>query len=178
MEGIERGPVPRYSSEVELKNALGIESWRNLSKDTFFRFLEKMPDTDPEVALRLIGQIPEITSLARATLDDVASAHDATLASNDRGQEMLHQFHMEHLAILKTELDRDLTDEQRLHVWNQIREVNLNVLQSNTEHKRFLSDQFDKRLAATMAASAGVLALVVTAARSGNVPRLGRLFKG
>lgn len=177
MEQSERGSVARYSSEVELKHALGIESWRNLSKDTFFRFLEKMPDTDPEVALRLIGQIPEITTLARAVLDDASSAHEATLASNERGQEMVHQFHMEHLAILRSELDRDLSDEQRLHVWEQIREVNANVIQSNTEHRRFLSEQFDKRLATAVAASAAILTVVVSAARSGNIPRLGRLFK-
>lgn len=178
MEGSERGSVARYSNEVDLKTALGIESWRNLSKDTFFRFLEKMPETDPEVALKLIGQVPEITTLARAALDDAATAHEATLASNERGLEMVHQFHMEHLNILKAELDRDLSDEQRLHVWDQIREVNVNVLQSNTENKRFLSEQFDKRLATTAAASAAILTIVVAAARSGNIPKLGRLFKG
>lgn len=179
MEGTEQGSSSRYSSEIELKEALGIESWRNLSKDTFFRFLEKMPETDPEVALRLIGQIPEITTLARATLDDASKAHEVTLASNERGQEMVHQFHMEHLAILRSELDRDLTDEQRLRVWDQIREVNVNVLQSSTDHRRFLSEQFDKRLATAVAASAAILTVVVTAARSGNIPRLGagRLFK-
>lgn len=177
MEDSERGSVARYSSEVELKDALGIESWRNLSKGTFLKFLEKMPETDPEVALKLIGQIPEITTLARTALDDASRAHEATLASNERGQEMVHQFHMEHLAILRAELDRDLTDEQRLRVWDQIREVNVSVLQSNTEHKRFLSEQLDKRLAAAAAASAAILTVVVTAARSGKVPKIGRLFR-
>lgn len=33
----------RYNSEVDVKEVLGIESWRNLAKDTFLRFLEAMP---------------------------------------------------------------------------------------------------------------------------------------
>lgn len=177
MEESEPGSIARYNSEADLKNALGIETWRNLSKDTFFQFLQKMPQTDPQVALKLIGQIPEIVVLARATLDDASRAHEATLESNERGQEMVHQFHMERLALLRTELDRDLSDEQRLHVWNQIREVNANVLRSNTEHRQFLSEQFDKRLATAVAASAAILTIVVAAARSGNVPRLGRPFR-
>ena len=47
----------RYNSEVDVKEVLGIESWRNLSKDTFLRFLAAMPEIDREVALELIGQI-------------------------------------------------------------------------------------------------------------------------
>lgn len=179
MEASERNTGMRYRNELELKDALGIESWRNLSKDTFFRFLEKMPDTDPEVALRLISQIPEITTLARSAIDDAAKAHEATLASNDRGQETVHQVHMERLAILRAELDRDLSPEHRLRVLDDIREVNANALEKDSENKRFLSEQLDKRLATMVAASAAVLAVVVTAARSGHVPKLGagRLFK-
>jgi hypothetical protein len=33
-------PVSPNTSEVEIKSALGIESWRNLSKDKFIGFLE------------------------------------------------------------------------------------------------------------------------------------------
>ena len=81
--------MPPYTNEVEIRNALGIESWRHLSKDTFLQFLDSLPEVDPEVALKLIDQVPEITTLARGALDDAAKAYDAALMSDARGQPSL-----------------------------------------------------------------------------------------
>ena len=103
--------MPPYTGEVEIRNALGIESWKNLSKGTFLRFLDSLPEVAPEVVLKLIDQVPEITRLALVALDDAAKAYDAALTSNARGQEMVHQIHLERLAILKAELRKDLTPD-------------------------------------------------------------------
>jgi hypothetical protein len=165
--------MPPYTSEVEIRNALGIEPGKNLSKDTFLRFLDRLPEVDPEVALKLIDQVPEIAKLARGVLDDAAKAYHAALTSNARGQEMVHQIHLEHLEILKAELLRkDLTAEERMRVYKEIRDVNSNALLKDTENKRFISALFDKTLAAGVTAAA-VIAVVVVAARSGDKPTLG-----
>jgi len=165
--------VPPYTSEVEIRNALGIESWRNLSKDTFLQFLDSLPEVDPEVALKLIDQVPEITKLARSALEDAAKAYDAALTSNARGQEMVHQIHIERLGILKAELREDPTPEERMRVLDEIRDVNSNALLKDTENKRFISAQFDKKLAAACVTAAAVIAVVFAAARSGDKPTLG-----
>lgn len=39
----------KYDSEEAVKKALGIETWRNLSKDKIVRFAAMMPDMDTEV---------------------------------------------------------------------------------------------------------------------------------
>jgi hypothetical protein len=170
--------MPTYTSEVAIRNALGIESWRNLSKDTFLRFLDSLPEVDPEVALKLIDQVPEITRLAQGALDQAAKAYDAALMSNARGQMMVHQIHLERLGILKAELRKDLTPEERMRVLDEIREVNSNALSNDTENKRFISALFDKKLAAAGLTAAAVIAVVFAAARSGEKPALGarRLF--
>jgi hypothetical protein len=164
--------VPSYNSEVELRNALGIDSWRNLSKDTFLRFLDELPDVDPEVALKLLEQVPEITSLARGAIDDATKIYEAALTSNARSQEMVHEVHLKRLEILKSELEKGLSPDERMRVLDEIREVNANALQMDAENKRFLSDQFDKKLLASGVAAAAVLGLVFAAARSGMKPTL------
>src|SRR3954453_3119805 len=115
--------MPRYTNEVELKQALGIETWRNLSKDTIIRFFELLPDVDPELALKLIAQLPEITTLAKSVLDDAAKAHDATLASNARSHEMVHEIHLRSLQIFEAELGKDLSREDWQRVIDEIRDV-------------------------------------------------------
>jgi hypothetical protein len=160
----------RYNSEVEVKDALGIESWRNLSRGTFLRFLAAMPEIDREVALQLIGQIPAITTLASAAIDDTASAYDDLLAANTCSMEMIHRIQVEQLAILRAELDKDLSPEERLGVLAAVRDVYLSALLKDTENKKFLAEEFDKRLAGTLTAALIVAAVVLSAAKSGNKP--------
>jgi hypothetical protein len=168
----------RYTSEVEVKDVLGIESWRHLSKDTFLRFLATMPEIDKEVALELIGQIPELTTFARVVLDDAAKAYDATLTSNARSREMTHQIAGERLAILRAELGKDLSPEERMRVLDDIGDVHAREFLKDTENKKFLADQFDKRLGIGVAAVLTLAAAVVAAARSGSSSGVGasRMF--
>jgi hypothetical protein len=161
-----------YTSEVEVMNALGIESWRNLSKNSVFELLGLLPEIDREVALKIIDQIPEFTKLALGALDDVAKGHNAALASNDRNMEMVNQFHLEILAILKAELDKDLTPEQWMRVVDELRDVRVDGLLKDTENKRFNSEQFDKRLRMTGMILLGVVAVVLGAGRSAARPTL------
>jgi hypothetical protein len=165
--------VPRYTSEVEVRKALGIETWRNLSKDTILRFLELLPDVDPELALKLIAQVPEITTLAKSVLEDAAKAHEATLASNARSQEMVHEIHLRSLQIFEAELGKDLSHEDWQRVIDEIRNVTSNARLKDTENKQFLSEQSDKRLTTAALAGAVVVGVVLALARSGQKPLLG-----
>jgi hypothetical protein len=36
----------KYKNEIQIKKAMGIESWRNLSRDKVIRFAAMMPDMD------------------------------------------------------------------------------------------------------------------------------------
>lgn len=106
-------------------------------------------------------------------LDDAAKAFDAALTSNARGQEMVHQIHAKRLEILEAELRKDLTPEQWLRVLDDIQDVNSNALLKDTENKRFISEQLDKKLAAAGVAAAAVIAVVFAAVKSGDKTTLG-----
>ena len=160
----------QYDNEVALRESMGLQSWRNLSKDNVFDLIRKLPDTNPEVALQLLGQMPEISSLARATLDDTTRAYEAAISSNARNQDNLHALHMERIAILRAELDKDPSPEERLRLLEEVRDVNDNALSLNERNQRFLSEQLEKKLKAAAAATLAVATVVAVAAKSGQKP--------
>ena len=76
---------------------------------------------------------------------------------------MVHQIHVERLRILKAELRKDPTPEERTRLLDEIRDVNSNTLLKDTENKRFISAQLDKTLAAIGLTAAAVIAIVFAA---------------
>lgn len=161
-------PVPRFTNEIEVLNFLGHDSWRNLKKDDVIRLLETLPDVDPEVALKIIAQVPEITKLAKVVVEDALKAHDAALASNARSQEMLHERDRQILEIFSAQLDKDLTPEQWTRVVDEIRDVNVNARSKDTENKGFISTLFQQKLGLTGGALLTFAAVVFVAARQSS----------
>lgn len=158
----------RYTDEVEVKDALGLPDWRHLSKAHVRQLLSMMSEMDTEVALNILGQLPDITAFARMAMDDVEKAHAAALVSNSRSMEMVHEIQMERLAILKNELGKDLTPSERLHILNEVRDVHASALLKDTENKEFQSGQLDKRISSIVAGVALVVTLVLAAATAGS----------
>lgn len=153
----------QYKDEAALKEALGIETWRELSKDKFVEFAAMIPQTDREVALAVIGRFPKFADLARAALEDTTRAHESVIGANDRSQAMVHEIHLARLAILRAELDKDLSPEERLRVLDGIRDVNDRACANDSENKRFLAACHDKTLVAVIVF--GVLTVVFVGAR-------------
>jgi hypothetical protein len=79
---------------------------------------------------------------------------------------MVHEIHLERLGILKAELEKDLSPEERMRVFDDIRDVNLNALLKDTENKRFISALFEKAMAAAGVTAVAVMAVVVAVRRA------------
>ncbi|WP_328365744.1 hypothetical protein OG800_35905 [Streptomyces sp. NBC_00445] len=104
----------RYKDEDEIKHALGIDSWRNLSKDKMIRFVAMMPDMGTEVALKIVEQFPAFKDFAQNVVDAMKKSHEATLSANKESQEHVHRAFQDLRDTLKNELDKgDLTWEQK-----------------------------------------------------------------
>lgn len=153
----------KYNSEAAVLDALEMQSWRNLSKEKFFQFFAMMPDIHNEVALRLIGQLPEFVRFAGAALDDALDTYRAALSANDRSMEMANLVGLERLAVLRTELDRYLSPEERKRVLDDIRDVHERAIERDAENKRFLDQQVTKLVGAAF--STVIAALVFVGAR-------------
>ena len=165
--------MPPYRHEVEVLEKLGIPSWNHLSKGSLMRLLDELPQVDPQLALALLAQIPEISQLAQVVIADAAAASDAAVAANAVGQTQVHHIHRERLRILEAELQKDLSPEQWLRVLDDMREVDLHAQQQHAKNQAFISEQHEKRWLAGLTVAAGVCAAVYAAARSGAVPQPG-----
>lgn len=148
----------KFGSEIEVMRALEIDSWRNLSKDRVVRLASMIPDMDKEVALKVIEQLPEFTSFALQTLDVMEKRHESTLVQNSASQERVHLAYQELRVVLKGELDRELSWEQRKHILGLLMETAERESQKDSENKRFLDGLFNK--AAMVGAAVAALAVV------------------
>lgn len=158
-----------YTSEAEVKDSLGLRDWRHLRKEHFLQLLSMMSDMDSRVALNVLGQLPDIAMFARVAMEEVAKGHDATLTSNARSMEMVHEVHLARLELIRGELGReDLSAHTRRFLVNEVRGVQVSALGKDTENKTFLSEQLDKRLLGILAVPLATLVFVAAAAGSGR----------
>ncbi|MCX4536035.1 hypothetical protein OHA79_13205 [Streptomyces sp. NBC_00841] len=134
-----------YKNEAEIMQELGIESWRNLSKDKMIRFAAMMPDMDTEVALKIVEQFPVFKEFAMDTVDAMEKAHESTLSANKQSQEYVHQAFQEIREILKGELSKgDLSWEEKKFLIERIQETGRLEFQKDSENKKFLDGVLKK----------------------------------
>jgi len=150
----------KFGSEIEVMKALGIESWRNLSKDKVIDLASMMPDMDKEVALRIIEQLPEFTSFALQVLEFVEKRHEATLGQNAQSQQQVHLAYEEIRGILKGELDKELSWDQRSHIFDLLMETANREFQKDSENKQFLDSLLGKAAMVGAAVVASALVFV------------------
>ncbi|MFF4650884.1 hypothetical protein [Streptomyces sp. NPDC001380] len=138
----------RYKSEDEIKQALGIETWRHLSKDKMIRFAAMMPDMGTEVALKIVEQFPTFKDFATGVIGAVEKAHESTLSSNNQSQDHFYQACQQTREILRGELDKDyLSPEDKKFVIEQLMELARMEFCKDSESKQFLDAGLKRVLA-------------------------------
>lgn len=126
------------SEEQDLKRKLGIESWRNLSRDKLLTFMSEMPNMTKEVALKIIDQFPDFKSLVLESLGQVEEQAANALAANWKSQKKVHRAFAEQRETLRRELDREgLTPEDRLSILKMLAEAIDKEAAKDSEHKAF-----------------------------------------
>lgn len=155
-----------YTTELAVKQALGIDSWRNLSKEKVLRFAALMPEIDQEVTLAIVAQLPVFTKFALQALTVLERLQLASLSSNGESQAHVHSAFQEYRAVLKGELDReDMSKEDRQLVLDKFKEAVELEGEKDTENKRFIDGLVNK--AALGAGGAMVAALIFVGAKVG-----------
>ncbi|MEU3363971.1 hypothetical protein [Streptomyces pseudogriseolus] len=137
----------KYTNEAEIMHALGIDTWRHLSKEKMVKFAAMMPDMDTEVALKIVEQFPEFRKFATDSFGAIEKAHAATLADGKHSLDQVYQALRQNREIFERELRRDdLTWEQRMHLLELIQETARLAAQKDTEHKRHVGDLLKKTM--------------------------------
>ncbi|GLX50260.1 hypothetical protein Shyhy01_32100 [Streptomyces hygroscopicus subsp. hygroscopicus] len=153
-----------YKSEAEIKQALGIDSWRNLSKDKMIRFAAMMPDMGTEAALKIIEQFPSFKEFATDVVNALEKSFDSAVSANKQSQEHFHQALQHIREILQGQLEREEYQswEERKYILDLIMETGRLESLKDSENKRFLS------VALKTLAAGGVGALVLGVAFIGG----------
>jgi len=146
-------------NEEQIKKKLGIDSWRNISKDKVIKFAAMMPEMDKEVAIKIIEQFPEFAKFANEVVDTLEEEYKTTIKANADSQEEVFKAFREIREILKDELKRDgLSPEERMDILHMIMETGDKVSEKDSENKEFLPGLF--KIAVNGAEVALVAALV------------------
>lgn len=146
----------KFETEEDLKRSMGIDSWRNLSKDKFLTFVSDLPNMSKEVAVKVVEQFPDFKGLVLDSLNRVQEQATLSVNANWKSQKKVHKAFAEYRAVLTRELDRDnLTSEDRVSILQLFKKAVDDESLKDTEHKAFVHRTL---------AVVGTVALVVVAA--------------
>ena len=90
-------------SEEQVKKALQIDSFRNLSKDKIMEFASLIPHMDKDVAIAIINQFPAYVESSRNIIEQYNAMCDKVLQSNDDSRKdavMAYKTILDDLSIL------------------------------------------------------------------------------
>jgi hypothetical protein len=102
--------VSTKTDEEQIKEQLGITTWRELSKDKFFDFLQLSPRIDKELHLKILEQVPNFVTLTKEVLANIT----AIVEQNEKSTTEV----IEALKLIINSLDNfaqkdDLTEEEK-----------------------------------------------------------------
>lgn len=151
----------KYKNEKQIKKALGIESWRNLSKDKVVQFASMMPEMNKEVMLEIIKSLPEFTKygneLLEALHDTIQKSIDRNSSDYQAGLEIIKETQ----SILKEQLNREnITDEERILIINNLMELARMIPSMDKQNKKLIEILNNNALKATGVALLAVIVFV------------------
>lgn len=127
-------------SESQVKNALNIDSFRNLSKDKIMEFVSLIPNMDKDVALSIINQFPAYSEMARCMVEQLGATCDTAIAENTASQSTVYAAYRKILDDLGEVLKREnITAEERDSISNKMIEIADKMAAKDSESKNFLA---------------------------------------
>lgn len=126
-------------SVEEVKNALKIDSFRNLSKDKIMEFVSLIPNMDKEVAIKIIEQYPAFAKLSESMVAQLNKMCDTALEKNEESQRLTIQAYKQILDELSNQLHmEDISKEEREKITKQMIEIADKISVKDTESKAFI----------------------------------------
>ncbi len=128
-----------FVSVDEVKNALKIDSFRNLSKDKIMEFVSLIPNMDKEVAIKIIEQYPAFAKLSESMVAQLNKMCDTALEKNEESQKLTIQAYKQILDELSNQLHmEDISKEEREKITKQMIEIADKISVKDTENKAFI----------------------------------------
>ena len=126
-------------SEAQVKKALKIDSFRNLSRDKIMEFVSLIPNMDKDVAIAIVNQFPAYAESATSMIAQLRQMCDDVLESNDNSQAEAINAYKKILDDLGEVLKRnDITPEERQQITQSMIDVADRISAKDTENKKWL----------------------------------------
>lgn len=130
----------RLVTESDVKKALNIESFRNISKEKITEFVQLIPNMDKDLALEIINQFPTYTEFATNTISALKAICDSALENNNESQKETIAAYRKIIDDLGEVLKKeDISPEERDAISNKMIEVADKIALKDTENKAFIS---------------------------------------
>lgn len=127
-------------TENEVKKALAIDSFRNMSKDKIMEFVSAIPNMDKDVAFKIIEQFPAYTESANNMLAQLNTMCNNAMKENGESQKEAIKAYKKILDDLGELLKKDtITAEERVQITEKMITVADRISAKDTENKDFLN---------------------------------------
>lgn len=127
-------------TEDEVKKALAIDSFRNMSKDKIIEFVSAIPNMDKDVAIKIIDQFPAYTESANSMIAQLNTMCNNVMEENGESQKAAIEAYKKILDELGELLKKDtINAEERSKITEQMITVADRISVKDTENKEFLN---------------------------------------
>ncbi len=132
--------MEKLNTEQKVKEVLGIDSFRNLSKEKVMEFVSLIPHMDKDVALAIINQFPAYSDMAKCIVEQLSKSCDTAMKENTSSQQQVYSAYRKILDDLGEVLKREnITPEERDRISERMIFVAGKMDAKDTENKTFLS---------------------------------------
>lgn len=126
-------------SEAQVKKALKIDSFRNLSRDKIMEFVSLIPNMDKDIAIAIVNQFPTYAESATNMVVQLRQMCDDILLSNNNSQAEAINAYKKILDGLGEILKRDdIKPEERQQITQSMIDVAGRISAKDTENKKWL----------------------------------------
>lgn len=127
-------------TEEAVKEALQIDSFRNLSKEKIMQFASMIPNMDKDVAIGIINQFPSYTESAISMIEQLKNMCDIAIDANKDSNRDAIQAYKKVLDDLGEVLkSKNITSEERQKIADQMILVADKIADKDSENKEFLA---------------------------------------
>lgn len=132
-----------YFTEEQVKDALQINSFREVSKAKLMEFVSLTPNMDKDVALAIVDQFPAYSDCAKVMVAELKNMCGNILTDNSDSRNSYVAAYNSILDSLQKELSREeLSPEDRVYITEKMIFVADKLAVKDTENKQFLAGLF------------------------------------
>lgn len=128
----------RFTDENQLKAAMGITDWRNLSKEKLMNFVSILPDVDNEVAIKIIEQFPDFSKNSLIMVQHMQDICTSILEENRHSADQSIEAYRQILDELSLLLKRDdMSEDNMRYIADKMIAVADKISDKDSENKEF-----------------------------------------